>query len=751
MAQTTKNLPHICLDGSKWFPCPPAGEFGFLGDRSVCELSSGPGQSPKKILLRPVSSPQDKKAIVTGGNNLQVEPVCEDIDGLELRPFLAKTYSHAIPAPDGKLRKQERSFLQQDITGLITLRQAILKVVKDGSPRKVWHLFYSACKALHTFGKSCGDLGAVPLQCPNGLAVDAQTGEIVILDAEIKIPIHEDSIDAQMTKWFGPAGKARYAKPNEAAVLHSKALLLFFREVLGSLPKQVGTGGDNIPKLLVTQLEEIAAAKSVQEVQNIAENLAEDWSINSDMQAATPSQLTSTAPLALRPKTERTWFAWFMSSFFANILLAILVLLLAGLWLSSGTRAAKKGDGQKQLLEENNGNADGDGKNPIPVDSSMQFSSYCVVFPVRGTSSEKVLTALKQLYPDKVLAPKQGETERNKLLTDRLELAVKSMKDIPKIQQLLTKLNADHGIRFNGLSPEAGDMGLQSIVANGGLYRITSAKEKVQHDSLLRANAVDRLVAIAGMDENPEARLLLSSLKNATHKYASIKDAITIIGDRTAFILEVEPTSKAHEAVRSKLLGLDGTPVFVPRPVFELFDAVDPAAGTGGGAARYSLKLDTKCDWRQVSMEDRRKTDFQGNETNSKMQWQTFKANHEIVWTQLPVLRVNGRTDNVSSFDIAIPVSSTKVVVFRNQSILLGESKDQVLKQARAYLDRVLGLRNVALDDAVTVRQQEERFTGALLYNYLAEQATAQGEDLEIISLADFERLKVTEDKQLNK
>ncbi len=150
-------------------------------------------------------------------------------------------------------------------------------------------------------------------------------------------------------------------------------------------------------------------------------------------------------------------------------------------------------------------------------------------------------------------------------------------------------------------------------------------------------------------------------------------------------------------------------------------------------------------------MEDRRKTDFQGNETNSKMQWQTFKANHEIVWTQLPVLRVNGRTDNVSSFDIAIPVSSTKVVVFRNQSILLGESKDQVLKQARAYLDRVLGLRNVALDDAVTVRQQEERFTGALLYNYLAEQATAQGEDLEIISLADFERLKVTEDKQLNK
>ena len=254
------------------------------------------------------------------------------------------------------------------------------------------------------------------------------------------------------------------------------------------------------------------------------------------------------------------------------------------------------------------------------------------------------------------------------------------------------------------------------------------------------------------LDKQPELRVLLDSLKEAAHEYASIKDAVTIIGNRPAFIIQVEPTAKAHEAVRMQLLNLDGTPVFVPRPVFELFDAVDPAAAIGGGAARFSLKLDTKCHWRQVGREDRKKTDFQNNATNKKMRWQDFPANREIVWTNLPVLRLSGRTDNVSSFDIAIPVNANKVVVFRDQTIFFGESKVQVAKQARTYLDKVLGLKNIVnIEDAITIRQQEQQFTGGLLYNFLAEGQVMAGEDVDIMTPPGFETARKKEDQVLGK
>ena len=77
-----------------------------------------------------------------------------------------------------------------------------------------------------------------------------------------------------------------------------------------------------------------------------------------------------------------------------------------------------------------------------------------------------------------------------------------------------------------------------------------------------------------------------------------MQDALGIINDRTAYLLKVDPTPEAHEAVRKKLLSRQDKPVFISRPVPELFDAVDPTADTGGGSAAYTLRLDRKCFWR---------------------------------------------------------------------------------------------------------------------------------------------------------
>jgi hypothetical protein len=643
MAQNTKDLPKISLDG-KWFPCQSAGEFGFLGDRFLCDLATSTGQPPKKLLVRPLRWFQDKGSSGGFSSALEIDKLSTEV-AVVLRPFAVKTYDYAIPTTEGKFRREERQFLQQDITGLIPLRDAILSKYEDA------------------------------------------------------------------------------------------------------------TGGV-IPNQLTAQLDQLATAKSLQELQDRAEAIAEDWSLPIEdsvevrvtpiatIATSSPTAKVSKSPMRLHQDTK-SWLGWFVSSLLANLLLVTLVILFASLslFMKMGTPA---GSDILPIININNNPNDA---TPMPVssagDSTIQFSSY---FPARGTSSEKVLVSLKQLYPDKILVPKDGEAEHDQLLSEHLDLAVKSIKNADMVMKLIGLLNNEHSVRFNNYSPDSDDLGLKSIIANGGLYKITSPADKVQHGALLRTNSIERILAVAGMNTQSDARVLLESLKVATHEYASIKDAVTIMGNRPAFILRVEPTAKVHAAVRNNLLNRLGTPVFVPRPVFELFDAVDPAAGTGGGVARYSLKLDRKCNWRLVSSEDRRKTDYANNPTNHKMKWLSFAANQEIVWTTLPVLRQSGRTASVATFNISIAVAD-KAVVFRNQSILTGESRNEVLKQARGYLDS-LGFKNVAIEDALSVRQQQDRFTGALLYNYLADQAAR--EDLEIMSLEDFERARASEDNNIS-
>jgi hypothetical protein len=133
--------------------------------------------------------------------------------------------------------------------------------------------------------------------------------------------------------------------------------------------------------------------------------------------------------------------------------------------------------------------------------------------------------------------------------------------------------------------------------------------------------------------------------------------------------------------------------------------------------------------------------------SNDRMKWRTFEAGQSITWRPIPLTKKDGRTAPVASFDIGVLIGD-KVIVFRNQSLLVGDSRIQVLMQGRNYIEKALKLRIDSIEDAINVRQQEGQFTGTLIYSYLAEQVNAKSSsnDLQLLNLSMFERLKASED-----
>jgi hypothetical protein len=128
------------------------------------------------------------------------------------------------------------------------------------------------------------------------------------------------------------------------------------------------------------------------------------------------------------------------------------------------------------------------------------------------------------------------------------------------------------------------------------------------------------------------------------------------------------------------------------------------------------------------------------------MKWKFFEKDKVIAWKPLPVSKTGGRTVPVSSYDVAV-VLPDRVVVFRNQSLMVGESHEEVEKQARFYIDQKLKLKIKLIDEAVSVRKQDKEYVGTLLYSTLAEEVTAAqvrpDNDLEVYGPAEFlERVK---------
>ena len=226
--------------------------------------------------------------------------------------------------------------------------------------------------------------------------------------------------------------------------------------------------------------------------------------------------------------------------------------------------------------------------------------------------------------PDKVTEIGRT-TDHAELLREKMDQCVKSIKDVGQLNTILIQLADDHSIRFKGFVASSPTDCLIAVIDRGGVFTITSGG-KEQHGSLLLGKGLDIILNQNGDDKQDAVRTLLLSLKRAIVQYASLRDALGVIGDRTAYLINVEPTARAHQEMRAKLLSKLDKPVFVSRPLQELFDAVDPTADTGGGSAAYSLQLDRKCFWRQASLEDRRNLDPASNGSNDRMKWVAFPA-----------------------------------------------------------------------------------------------------------------------------
>lgn len=208
--------------------------------------------------------------------------------------------------------------------------------------------------------------------------------------------------------------------------------------------------------------------------------------------------------------------------------------------------------------------------------------------------------------------------------------------------------------------------------------------------------------------------------------------------------------------MREKLLSRLDKPVFAPRPIPELFDAVDPTADTGGGIASYSLQLDRKCHWRLAGLDDRRDVDFATNAraSNDHMRWLSYEPGQKVTWKPISLTKKSSRVVVVSSFDIAVVLENKKqVVVFRNQNHWVGESRQQVISQARNYVNKSLGLQIQTSEDAISVHEEGGQFSGILLYSYLADLVkpnnTGSDKDLQLYSLQEFQDQKVKEDNQI--
>ena len=584
-------------------------------------------------------------------------------------------------------------------------------------------LLYAGPSLIHTLSArkvldKMGDVfpeQLVPLQCPPSLAV-APHGVVVPLDADIRAAgsLSRDSpVRLAYQTWFGAVGVNGFADAKQAKGLHRKALLAYFRQLAGRQHASASPAARQAQAAVVTSLAQLPPDLDLDDLDGWLRNNTENWDLPVDDEVPSPPEdaaiaaapgprisaspkLAALADAAPVGRPRKSCSLVLRLSLLLNLLLIGAVVLLWLLW-------PKDAFGKRLPFVPFTGSGDSSA-----ADLSLALSPYCIVFPAEGTTAGKVDESLTALFPGKVREIRGNAEERGRLLRQKRDDSIKSLKEPEKLEKLLAGLSADHGLHFRGLDASAPADSLPTVIEMGGIFTIDNGPK---YGSLLQSNGLDRVLAEAGMGDQQEPRTLLTNLRKAVADYASLDDALRVINGRTAYLLEVEPTAAAREAVRQKLLSRLDKPVFISRPLSELFDAVDPSGGGGSSSAEYTLTLDGKCFWRLASMEDRRGVDFSGNDSNDRMKWTSFDANKVIAWTPIPLTLKSGKTNVVSTFDLAIPLSN-KVVVFRNQNILVGDSRDKVFRQGKNYIERTLQMHIQSPEDAISVRAGPKRSQG---------------------------------------
>ena len=96
-----------------------------------------------------------------------------------------------------------------------------------------------------------------------------------------------------------------------------------------------------------------------------------------------------------------------------------------------------------------------------------------------------------------------------------------------------------YSISFKGFNSDDPVNGLSEIIKRGGIFTILG-KVRKEHGSLLQFDGLEKTLRAAGLSDQWEPRELLDDLKQAVATYASLEDALTIIGDRTGFLIQVK-------------------------------------------------------------------------------------------------------------------------------------------------------------------------------------------------------------------
>src|SRR5262249_1440794 len=155
---------------------------------------------------------------------------------ISMRPVKVKAYHRAISQPNERPVTNTCQVIQQDITGLVPLKNAILDAVKKGEANRIGRLFFACCRTLDRFGTSFATGKPIPFQCPGGLAVN-QHNRIVPVDAEIRLrgPLNSAPVAKQLfSAWFGATNGDSSTDRKEASRRHAQALLLYFRHLIGA-------------------------------------------------------------------------------------------------------------------------------------------------------------------------------------------------------------------------------------------------------------------------------------------------------------------------------------------------------------------------------------------------------------------------------------------------------------------------------------------------------------------------------------
>ena len=397
------------IDG-KWVTATSAGDYGCLGQRYLCDFVAAEGKQPKKMLLRLQEWHQAGAAPAP----LALETL-ENSKNSNIRAAKLKSYQRSAVQADGKAGAVPCPVWQQEVTGLVPLKNAILGIVKKGEPRPIGRLFFACCHALDRFGRSYAADRPVPLQCPSSLAVGANF-RIALLDAEMRLPgVLNSAPEARQLfgTWFGDGCANGCAEADKVSSLHAAALLQYFRQVFAIAQQQATPEAAAAIAAVAAQLSLLEPGMSLEEMQAWIRKNRDDWSLPVEEEAAGSgfdvvhqepapggSPFIAAPPVIAPPPRPARRSLLLRLSLWLNLLLVIGVVVLWLLWTragagSKGTDRANEHDGAEHPAAA----AGGQGARSH---SAVLHSSYCVVFPTQGTISDKVNASLSELFPGQV-------------------------------------------------------------------------------------------------------------------------------------------------------------------------------------------------------------------------------------------------------------------------------------------------------------------------------------------------------------